>query len=134
MTQTFATTAGHAYHLSLVTAEQQGDDPSQQFLVELTTSLGGYYSFYISNLTSHFMTTGQDFFPNGVSTILKITDATPAGSGSGSNLALDAVSVTDLSVGAVPEPTIWAMLISGFGVVGFGLRRNKARAKGLAYA
>jgi hypothetical protein len=34
---------------------------------------------------------------------------------------------------AVPEPGTWAMLILGFGAVGFGMRRRKAQAT-LAYA
>ncbi len=36
--------------------------------------------------------------------------------------ALDAVSVT----GPVPEPATWAMMLLGFGLVGFGLRRRNA--------
>lgn len=35
--------------------------------------------------------------------------------------------------GAVPEPSTWAMLILGFGAVGFGMRRRKVQTK-LAYA
>jgi choice-of-anchor C domain-containing protein len=35
---------------------------------------------------------------------------------------LDAVSVTN----AVPEPATWAMMLLGFGAVGFGLRKRKA--------
>lgn len=31
-------------------------------------------------------------------------------------------------VGGVPEPTTWAMLITGFGLVGFAARRRAARA------
>jgi hypothetical protein len=31
-------------------------------------------------------------------------------------------------VGGVPEPTTWAMLIAGFGLVGFAARRSPARA------
>ena len=29
--------------------------------------------------------------------------------------------------GAIPEPAIWAMMIAGFGVIGFGLRRRQSR-------
>ena len=34
--------------------------------------------------------------------------------------------VTNLSVSAVPEPDVWAMLILGFGLVGYALRRRRA--------
>lgn len=37
-----------------------------------------------------------------------------------------------LSIGAVPEPSAWAMMILGFGVVGAAARRRKARAQTLA--
>ncbi len=36
--------------------------------------------------------------------------------------------VTNLNAGAVPEPSTWAMLISGFGLVGFALRTTRRRA------
>jgi hypothetical protein len=125
LTQTFATTAGHAYRLALSTAEQQGDDASQKFYVLLTTSVGNMFGFYIGGLTSTFSTTIQDFFPNGVSTTLSIADATPVGSGGPSNLALDKVSVVDLSAsGAVPEPAIWASLVAGFAFLGAAMRRR----------
>ena len=125
LSQTIATTAGHSYRLSLWTAEQQGDDPAQLFQVLLTTSLGNSYTFYINNLTSTFTQTVQDFFPNGVSTTISITDATPAGGGAGSNLALDAVSVVDTTPGAVPEPASWALLLAGFGLTGALARRRR---------
>ena len=34
--------------------------------------------------------------------------------------------VTNSSVSAVPEPDVWAMMILGFGLVGFALRRRRA--------
>jgi hypothetical protein len=33
--------------------------------------------------------------------------------------------VTDLGGGAVPEPATWAMMIAGFGAVGFAMRRRQ---------
>ena len=35
--------------------------------------------------------------------------------------------------GAVPEPTTWAMMLIGFGAVGFGLRRRKSAAQRFRY-
>ena len=124
LTQTLATVAGHMYHLSLWTAEQQGDDQTQQFAVYLTSAITGTEGFGIGNLTSTFTETTVDFAAAGATT-LTILDATPAGDGAGSNLALDRVSVTDLSAGAVPEPASWALFVAGFGVVGAAARRRR---------
>lgn len=41
-------------------------------------------------------------------------------------MGIDNVSLAALApAGSVPEPTVWAMLISGFGVVGIGQRRRR---------
>ena len=37
-------------------------------------------------------------------------------------------------IAAVPEPATWAMMISGFGAVGAGLRRNRRRGQASAAA
>jgi hypothetical protein len=38
------------------------------------------------------------------------------------------------AVAAVPEPTTWAMMIAGFGIVGFSLRRRSKQAVRVTYA
>ncbi len=38
----------------------------------------------------------------------------------------DAFGIDDISYNAVPEPATWAMLITGFGLVGFAARRRRA--------
>jgi hypothetical protein len=51
---------------------------------------------------------------------LRITnDITAAG---GNDFAIDNIFLT-----AVPEPATWAMMITGFGLVGFAMRRKKAQ-------
>lgn len=37
-----------------------------------------------------------------------------------------AFEIDDVSTAAVPEPTIWATLIAGFGLVGFSMRRRRS--------
>ena len=39
-----------------------------------------------------------------------------------------AFELDDVATAAVPEPTIWAALIAGFGLVGFSLRRRRTSA------
>jgi hypothetical protein len=43
------------------------------------------------------------------------------------NLVVDTVELVRIA-GAVPEPATWAMLIAGFGMVGFSVRRRRAMA------
>jgi hypothetical protein len=67
---------------------------------------------------------GSGFTPNVDSTYrVNLT------SGSDS-LAVDA----RLGAGAVPEPATWAMMIVGFGIVGFGLRTRRKQSVRVAYA
>jgi hypothetical protein len=43
--------------------------------------------------------------------------------------------VTNLvGTGAVPEPATWAMMLAGFGMIGFGLRRRVKRTVSVTYA
>lgn len=44
----------------------------------------------------------------------------------GNVLALDSFTITRAS-GAVPEPATWLMMMLGFGMVGYGVRRRTAR-------
>jgi hypothetical protein len=53
------------------------------------------------------------------------------------NLASNGNSLTvfaRLGAGAVPEPGTWAMMILGFGLVGFAMRRRQAAITRVAYA
>ncbi len=50
---------------------------------------------------------------------ISLTASSPAGFTGGSYLG-------DLSFTSVPEPATWAMMLAGFGAVGYSLRRRKA--------
>jgi hypothetical protein len=43
-------------------------------------------------------------------------------------------TLTIANTGAVPEPATWAMMIAGFGLVGFGLRRRAKPSVRVTYA
>lgn len=62
-----------------------------------------------------------------------ITD--PAGTGVGpSNVFLIAAARAEISAGPVPEPATWALMLIGFGMVGYGLRHSRRRATRITYA
>ena len=49
--------------------------------------------------------------------------------GSDQGLGVDNLTITSTVAGAVPEPTIWVMMLLGFGGIGFAMRRRtKVRA------
>lgn len=42
--------------------------------------------------------------------------------------------IDNISIGAVPEPSTWAMLVLGFGLIGFALRRSQAASTRVSFA
>lgn len=44
------------------------------------------------------------------------------------------LTVTEQAAAAVPEPATWAMMLAGFGMVGFGLRRRSTVKTTVSYA
>lgn len=80
-------------------------------------------SLSVSNIAPNFAMTSFTFY----------FDATTAGSAAFGfqDLGNDNIGVildnVSLSVGAVPEPATWAMMILGFGLAGAGMRRRTTR-------
>ena len=77
-----------------------------------TAPLGGYNSFFEADVSG---TQTSRVFDNSFGAI-----ADPTG------------LVTSFGTGAVPEPASWALMITGFGMVGAGMRRRATRVKALA--
>lgn len=86
-----------------------GDNSTANYALAPTSSAQPYFFGMISDLQIVSIDFG---LPNG--------GVTQNGSFQVDNLT---IGTTD-KVGAVPEPSTWAMLVLGFGAVGFGLRRK----------
>lgn len=77
----------------------------------------------VSNIQPNFAMTDLTFFfdpTNGGSTSFALQD----GGNDNIGVVIDNLS---LSVGAVPEPATWAMMIAGFALVGAGARRRNTK-------
>lgn len=87
------------------------------------TSAAGWGSFF-DNGTNYLGTNANRTFSVDKSTAASVW-LIGAGRGTGSNdsFKLSSVNVT----GAVPEPATWAMMLVGFGGIGFAMRRRKSR-------
>jgi hypothetical protein len=109
ISQTFATVLGKTYVLSL-DFTQNGSGRTADVVLDSTTltTLTG---------TGSWQTWTTSFVGTGSPTTLTISEVIGGNSG---GIVLDNISVT-----AVPEPATWAMLITGFGMVGYGLRRRR---------
>ena len=73
------------------------------------------------------------FFTNNLGTSLTVNFITPIASGGGSDIFSleEPVSLTNIVVGGVPEPSTWAMMLLGFaglGVAAYRKTRTKAAA------
>ena len=80
-----------------------------------------------SNLDSLFTRYTVNFTGTGLPTVLSFQ--TISSEGDNADLLLD-----NISVAGVPEPATWAMMLLGFGMVGFGLRSRSNVATRVAYA
>ncbi len=121
MSQSITTTAGALYTLSFAYSARQGvayDSNTVQALwngssVVTVSAEGNGQSGNVWNVYSYTVTgTGHDTL-----TFAALgTNDTLGGS-------LDAVSLT----AAVPEPSTWALMLGGMGMIGFSARRRNAR-------
>lgn len=128
--QTFATTAGQRYNVSFNYSHNMfGGDSSAS---AVTAAYGGVFATSLSGILflehSSGTTTNLDwrtysyaFVADNAQSTIAFTNVT---GGVNAGLLLDNVSVT-----AVPEPASWAMMISGFALVGGAMRRRNVTAK-----
>ncbi len=127
ISQTFATVVGGSYTLNYSVAEQQGDS-TDQVLRAIINNGAQALTADNGSLTLGFLAGGPiTFIATGSSATVTFLDATPAGGGGPSNLAVDAVSVSGPQVSGVPEPATWGMLLLGF--FGLGAAARVARRR-----
>ena len=119
--QTFDTVLGQHYQVSFwLSGNPDGAPTIKNVGVSATGTATANYTLDSTGLVHEAMGWTQftyDFVATGTSTTLSFAslDNTPYGP------ALDGVAVT-----AVPEPAVWGMMIGGFGLAGFSLRRRPA--------
>ncbi|WP_425228622.1 PEPxxWA-CTERM sorting domain-containing protein [Sphingomonas sp.] len=82
------------------------------------------------NITSPTAESGGG--PSGLYTEYRYLTSDPFGLQSSQTVSR--FTLTPLTVGAVPEPGAWAMMIVGFGVIGAGLRRRAKVRTAVAWA
>lgn len=110
ISQTFATVLGRTYTVS-IDFTQNGGGKSADVNVNgaaIGTLVG----------TGAWQTFTTTFIGTGAATTFDITEILGGGNGG--------VVLDNISVSAVPEPETWAMLVAGFGMTGFAMRKRKA--------
>jgi hypothetical protein len=124
--QVLSTTPGQAYDLSFYVLENGG--PTSEFSV-----------FWNGSMIADVLNPANSTYPNGW---VQYTYSNLLASGSSTDLQIhgrqdpatiwfDTVSVVP-TVAGVPEPATWAMMLLGFGGIGFALRRKNRQVAALA--
>ncbi|GAA3894588.1 hypothetical protein GCM10022276_12160 [Sphingomonas limnosediminicola] len=120
ISQTFGTLAGTVYNLSFVYSHNLFNpavtSASASFSVD--GLIGGISHSTGTNANLDWQSYFGSFTATGSSATLNFTNLT---GGVNEGILLDAVSVQ-----AVPEPATWAMMLFGFGAIGFQMRRRKS--------
>jgi hypothetical protein len=112
ISQSFATVLGRTYLVSL-DYSANGSGRQAEVLVD-----GNAIGSLINGDPAVWQTFTASFVGTGVTTVFTINETI---GGSFGGVALDNVSVS-----AVPEPASWTMLLGGFGMVGFAMRKRQA--------
>ena len=92
----------------------------------LTVAIDGVTKTYPTP-TDNWGTFSFSFTANGSDSPLLFTAATTNG-------ADTSVGLDNIAVAAIPEPTTWAMLLLGFGMIGFAMRKRSNVRTSVSYA
>lgn len=127
--QTFAVAANTDYDLSIwaTSLGARGEIPAIGVVANGATILGPIDLPYTTSVTSTTWNNYTATWSSGAATSIALQFYSNNLGYSFNDFAIDDVSFTAVA-GAVPEPSTWAMMICGFGLVGASLRRRKTSA------
>ncbi len=99
--------------------------------ISVVTNLATYnFVLPMGSIFSGAPFTFAGFAADGTERITRVTFADNSPEGFSTNTAIAEVGLGNYApVGGIPEPTVWAMMILGFGLVGGALRQHKARQR-----
>ena len=118
LSQSFTTSIGQTYNFSFEVLAVGGS--TQAISYQFGSTIGSVTPSSGNNF-SNFSTVTGSFTASGLTSTVTFMNTTAP---DGTDLALDNVVVS--SVGGVPEPASWALLIAGFGFTGAAMRRRRS--------
>jgi len=126
---------------SIVGTTTTGSTPTLNFSPDFSLDLLAGNTYYFGIISDSPLDVGFSFFGSVSQSGLTATGnnsnytnyATPSFVGTG-GANINLVLLGTQAAGAVPEPATWAMMILGFGAIGWSVRRGRKSAQGLAKA
>ena len=127
----YCATSGCGGYLGLHPGVSTTTDPASGDAWLATDTPGAYPTPFLLPNTGGWATATFDFSVTTTGGFgLKLEDFGPGVSGASAGDAY----FRNLTISAVPEPATWAMMVGGFGAIGFGLRRRRRQAVRVTYA
>ena len=129
LSQTFDTVPGQSYTVNYFVTPQQGSGPQSALVEALNggTVLGSVTETIpllgVSQNFNWVAGPSLTFLATGPSTTLRFTDTSNESAAFNTNWALDGVTVSG-QVAAIPEPSVYGLMLAGLGVLGFVTRRK----------
>jgi choice-of-anchor C domain-containing protein len=130
VSQTIDTVAGHTYQVTFdLSGNPDGGTGNKIAVISISGSLPLIQTYTVTAGNSHSNMNWQTYsyqftaFSDKSTLTFASAEYTPYGP------ALDNVGIVDLggSGQTVPEPSVWALLLAGFGAVGLSTRRRRAK-------
>lgn len=123
ISQTFATTIGQTYNLTFAYSHNLFDGtPSASAFYSIVGAVSSFSGTVThssgTNSNLNWLIFSQNFVASGTSATLSFVSGL---GGDNEGVLFDGIVVS-----AVPEPSMWAMMLFGFGAIGFALRRRKS--------